>query len=189
MSAEMADLPDYTTFTPDIEYFISPYCRYLNVDALSPLICGISLSVLMQNVRSCKRNFDNFVAHFQQCFAALSCIILVETWLTDSRDNIYDINGFHCYNLYRNQYGGGIKLYLKNCIQSKVLETYTILHDLLEMLTVELLFGNQRLLLIAVYHPPTSSLRKNLEFVDLFASYLYELEKNKQTRIANDYCW
>ena len=176
MAIDFADFPEYV---PNIENYVAPNCMYLNVDDLSPFICSLSLSILMLNIRSCKKNFDNFVANFHHCFQSFSVIIFTETWLTEERDGIYDIPGFYCYNLYRNQYGGGIKIYLKNCIQSKILDSLTVINNVFELLTVELLFCGCKFLLMAVYHPPTSCPSKNLDFVDLFTSYLQNSLQSK----------
>ena len=61
---------------------------------------------------------------------------------------------------------------MRNCIQSKVLSNFCVLNDVIEMLTIELLYSNYRFLLTAVYHPPTSFPVKNMEFVDFFTLYL-----------------
>ena len=170
MATDFADFPEYV---PNIENYVAPNCMYLNVDDMSPFICGLSLSILMLNIQSCKKNFDNFVANFHHYFQSFSIIIFTETWLSGERDKIYNIPGFYCYNLYRNQYGGGIKIYLKNCIQSKILDSLAVINNLFEMLNVELLFCGCEFLLMAVYHPPTSCPSKNFDFVDLFTSYLH----------------
>ena len=47
--------------------------------------------------------------------------------------------------------------------------------NLREILTVELLFNDCNFLLMIVYHPPTSSVVKNVEFVDFFTLYLRNL--------------
>ena len=132
-----ADFPEYV---PDLDDYNVPNCSYLNVEDLSPFICSLALSLLMLNIRSCKKNFDNFIANFYNCIKYFSCIILTETWLTVDRDKTFDIPGYYCCNLYRNQYGGGIKVYLKNCIQSRILSDFTVINNLFEMLTVELIF-------------------------------------------------
>ena len=87
---------------------------------------------------------------------------------------MFNINGFYCADLYRNHYGGGIKIYVKDNVQFKVLDNFRIVSDM-EMLTIELLYHNQRFLLTTVYHPPTSYPVKNNEFVDLFTLYLRRL--------------
>ena len=125
--------------------------------------------------RSCKKNFDQFIENFQNCILKFSCIILTETWLTSYRDNIFDISGYHCHDLYRNQYGGGIKLNVKNCVKSKVLNNFTMLNNLFEMLTVELLLGSHKVILTSIYHPPSSSNENNIEFVELFTLQLRQL--------------
>ena len=81
---------------------------------------------------------------------------MTETWLTPERDNVFDIQGFHCVYLYRNNVAGGIKIYLKKAVQYKVLNRYTFVNNLMEMLTVELMICNHKYLLTTVYHPPTS---------------------------------
>ena len=174
------DFVDYPQYMPDLDNYVQPNCSYLNVDDLYQIVCGLSLSILMFNIRSCKKNFDNFMANFDRCIKYFSCIVFTETWLSPERDRIFDIPGFYCQNLYRNQYGGGIKLYIKNCIQCKTLDNFTIINDVLEMLTVELLFCGFKFILITVYHPPTSYPEKNVEFITLFSSYLSDILNLKQ---------
>ena len=173
------DWINYPTFTPDVENYVQPYCKYVTVDGLSPFISSISLSILMLNIRSCKKNFDQFIANFSHILTYFSCILLTETWLTLDRDHVFGIPGFNCHNLYRDQYGGGIKLYVKSSIQTKILNDFTLINDMFEMLTVELLFCNHKLLLSTVYHRPTSCPMKNVCFVDSFTSYLRLLINHK----------
>ena len=163
---------NYPVYVPDIDNYVSPNCSYVNVEDLSPFICSLSLSILMLNIRSCKKNFDSFIANFYNCIKSFSCIIFTETWLSEERDKSFEIPGFYCCNLYRNHYGGGIKVYLKNCIKSKILENFTLCTHLFEMLTIELIYCGSKLLLSAIYHPPTSFSTKNIEFVDIFTSHL-----------------
>ena len=166
---------NYPEFFPEVDNYVQPHCQYLNVECLSHYINGISLSIIMLNIRSCCKNFDQFVSTFCNYIKLFTCIILTETWLTQDRDNIFNIQGFHCINLYRNNYGGGIKVYVKDHFQFKVLNQFTVLNNLLEMLTIELLYDNHRFLLTSIYHPPTSFPTKNIEFVDLFTLYLNQL--------------
>ena len=165
-------LRDYPEYVPDLENYVAPNCSYVNVEDLHPFICSLSLCIFMLNIRSCKKNFDNFLANFFTCIKYFSCIIFTETWLSPNRDKIFDIPGFYCQDLYRNHYGGGIKVYLKDCIKSKILNNFTVMNDLLELLTIELIFYDFKCVLMTVYHPPTSCPQKNVSFVDLFTSYL-----------------
>ena len=166
---------NYPEFNPEVENFEKPNCHYLNVDCLSRYVDGISMSILMINIRSCSKNFDQFISVFCKYLTYFTCIILTETWLTQDRDNIFSIPSFRCVDLYRNNYGGGIKIYVKDSVKTKILSNFTVMSDLLEMLTIELLFQNHKLVLTAVYHPPTSFPTKNIEFVDLFTLYMTQL--------------
>ena len=166
---------DYPEFDPDVDNYVRPNCKYMNVECLSDFINGISLTILMLNIRSCNKNFDQFISTFCDYISYFTCIILTETWLTKDCDAVFNIDGFYCIDQYRNNYGGGIKLYVRNCMQSKVLSNFCVLNDVIEMLTIELLYSNYRFLLTAVYHPPTSFPAKNMEFVDFFTLYLKQL--------------
>lgn len=184
MADAFAEFPEYI---PDIDNYVAPHCSFLSADDLSPYLCSIALSILMLNIRSCKKNFDNFLSNFCNCINSFSCIILTETWLTEDRDKIFDIPGYYCCNLYRNQYGGGIKVFLKNCIQSRILSNFTVLNNLLEMLTIELIYCGCKFLLMTVYHPPSSCSIKNVDFVDSLSTFLNNaLELNLPLIMAGD---
>ena len=79
------------------------------------------------------------------------------------------------FNLYRSSQGGGIKFYVKDSVQCEVLKRYTFVNNLFEMLSLEFLFCNYRYLLTTVYHPSSSFPVKNIEFIDLFTSYVKEM--------------
>ena len=165
---DLADMNDvYPEYAPDLENYIPASCTYVGDDELFTLISSLSLSIFMLNIRSCFKNFDNFLANFCNCLMSFTCMILTETWLTPERDKIFNISGFYCYDIYRNQYGGGLK--------SRILENFTVINELLEILTVELFYGGFRFILMSVYQPPSACSPKNIEFVCLFTSYLRNL--------------
>ena len=175
MDAVPVEFADYPEFVPDLENNFSSNCVYLDVDNLSPYICSLSLSICMLNIRSCRKNFDEFMANFYNYVKFFSCIIFTETWLTEDRDKVFSIPGFYCCNLYRNQYGGGIKLYIRNGIKTKILENFTIINNVCEILIVELFLCDCKFLLMMVYHPPTPFSIQNIEFIDLFTLRLRNL--------------
>ena len=126
----------------------------------------------MFNVRSCKRNFGQFLSCFSNVLTYFTCILLVETWLTKDRDVSYVIPGFYSYDLYRDQFGGGIKLYVKDGVRTRLIDEYTFLNDLFEVLTVEFMFNCKKIICTAIYHPPSSSHANNNAFVLSFTSFL-----------------
>ena len=171
MESPALSLNDVPVFIPDVDNWTQPNCNYINVEDLPVLSC-ISFSLLMLNIRSCKKNFNQFLAYFCNVISYFSCILLTETWLTPDVDNIFDIPGFYCFNVYRNRYGGGLKMYLKNCIKARILQDYTFVNHLFEVMTVEILFESNKAVLCAVYHPPTSSVENNNEFILSLVNHL-----------------
>ena len=118
-------LHDFPVFSLDIEGWTQVNCNYLKIGKISTVISFTSFALLMINIRSC-RNFKNdFIAHFSNVLSYFSCIILTETWLTSEVDNVFNIPGFYHYNLYRDRNGGAIKLYIRNNIQTRLLEDFT----------------------------------------------------------------
>ena len=174
MERPALSLDDVPIFIPDVDNWNQPNCNYISVGDLPSFTC-ISFALLMLNIRSCKKNFNQFLACFCDVLSSFSCILLTETWLTADVDNVFDIPGFYCFNLYRNRYGGGLKLYLKNCIQARILQDFTFINNLFEVMTVEILFDNNKVLLCGIYHPPTTSVEKNNDFIVSLGNYLRPL--------------
>ena len=116
-----------------------------------------------------------------------SCIIFTETWLTSDFNSTFNIPGFCSRNLYHDHYGGGIKLYIKDGIQSRLLSNFTFTNDLFEVPSVELLFGGHKAVLTTAYHPPTPSIALNNVFTDSFTFHLCRFtQSNMQIIIAGD---
>ena len=171
-------LNEFPIFIPDIENWSQPNCNYFGVDDLS-CYSYMSFAVLMLNIRSCKRNFNQFLACFCNVISHFSCILLTETWLTADVDNVFNIPGFYCFDLYRNRYGGGLKLYVKNNIQARVLHEFTFINNLFEMISIELIFEKNKALFCGIYHPPTSSVQHNLDFIESLSNQLRPLVNMK----------
>ena len=152
-------------FVPDVDNWLQPNCNFYTVTDLPSYVSFISFSVLMINIRSCRKNFSHFLAHFCNVLSYFTCIVFTETWLTEDIDNVFNIPGYYCFNLYRNNFGGGLKLYLKNGVQGRLLDSFTFINDYFEMLTVELIFGTNKTVLCCCYHPPTSSIEHNNGFI------------------------
>ena len=140
-SADFIDFIDFNNlpvFTPDLENYVAPKCNYIDVDELYPYVRGLSLSILLLNICSLKCNFIVFLSKFYNYINMITFIVLTETWITLDRDKAFNIPGFYSLNLYRDQYGGGLRLYVKNCFKGKILSEFTVLDDFYEILTVEL---------------------------------------------------
>ena len=55
---------DVPVFIPDVDEWKDVNCNYLNVDDLLPVISFTTFNILMINIRSCRKNFTNFIACF-----------------------------------------------------------------------------------------------------------------------------
>ena len=44
----------------------------------------------MLNIRSCHKNFDQFLSIFADYISQFTCIIFTETWLSKERDNVFN---------------------------------------------------------------------------------------------------
>ena len=108
---------DHPTFHLDIDNVQLPVCRYIDFRDISLCVPIEQFSILLFNVRSCKKNFNEFECTFKEYFRNFSCIALTETWLTSDFELLFSIHGFRSFNVYREANGGGIRLYCKSSLQ------------------------------------------------------------------------
>jgi hypothetical protein len=81
-------------------------------------------------------------------------ICITESWLSQETCNAeISIPGFLLYRHDRDRHGGGILMYVKECIQVKTLPHCPDL----ELLALSLYNGNSRVCLLLFYRPPSSS--------------------------------
>ena len=172
------DFTDLPVLTLDVENILSN-CDFIDLQYLCPFISSLSFTILMLNVRSIKRNFNVFLSEFCNYLKMFSIIVLTETWLTGDRDKAFNIPGFYSFNLYRNQFGGGLRLYVKDCFKAKVLDDFTSLCESYEILSIVLDVSDFKYVLMLIYHPPTSSSPQNTEFVESFTLKLRMVQRLK----------
>ena len=104
---------EHPTFKLDIEEFHPPVCKYVEFKDIPVYAPLKQFSLLLFNIRSCRKNFNEFESIFYDYFKNFDCIVLTETWLTHDFDNLFFIHGFRSFNVYRTPNGGGIRLYCK----------------------------------------------------------------------------
>ena len=83
-------------------------CTYKNVGKLDNLATDCmngSMSMLMYNIRSCRKNFSTFVAFLCSLMVNFSFIVLVETWLSVDTDHGFNMQGYKQVNIYRDNFG------------------------------------------------------------------------------------
>ena len=160
------EIEEYPTFHIDTEAVDLPFCNYLDIVNSPAYDWCNKFSILLCNIRSCRKNFLDFTSYFDNVISNYLCIILVETWLTNEYDDLFILHGFKSYNAYRDNYGGGICLYVKDALCATILSPYTFVNDNCEMLCVQMTCDNNKFVLCCIYHPPTSDHARNYDFID-----------------------
>ena len=125
MENEEKEIEEHPTYHPGIGTDHLPQCRFLDIVNVLDYDWRNKFSILLCNIRSCRKNFLDFTSYFNDVLLNYDCIILVETWLNSDCDDLFTINGYESFNIYRNNYGGGVRLYVKNTFNSVVLSPYT----------------------------------------------------------------
>ena len=94
-------LADYPRFSLNTEFDTLPQCVYLDIDSLPTFVPENKLSILIFNVRSCRKNFSNFLCHFSEYVCKFTIIVLIETWLTEGISKLFPIHGFKYFDSFR----------------------------------------------------------------------------------------
>ena len=170
------EMEAYPVFHLDVEVPDIPSCNYLNIVNSPDYDWCNKFSILLCNIRSCRKNFLDFTSYFDNVITNYSCVILVETWLSTGYDELFTLRGFKSYNVYRNNYGGGIRLYIRNIFCANILDQYSFVHDTCEMLCAEISCDNNKLILCCIYHPPTSDHALNYNFIEQIHQILTALQ-------------
>ena len=87
-------LANYPTFSLDTDIITLPECLYIDIDSIPTFIPNNKLSILVVNIRSCRKNFNVFVSHFFEHLPRFTIIVFVETWLSVDISHLFPINGF-----------------------------------------------------------------------------------------------
>lgn len=99
---------------------------------------GSGLGILHLNINSCNANFDTFIAHLDILKFKFAVIILTEIYTTEAND-IYHIDGYDEYNLYRSDSrGGGIKFFVLRSLKSRRCFSLDVIDNVFESITINL---------------------------------------------------
>ena len=175
---------DHPTFNLDIDEISYPCCKYVDFREIPVLAPLRQFSVLLFNVRSCRRNFNEFECIFYEYFKHFTCIALTETWLTQDFDNLFFINGFRSFNVYRSPNGGGIRLYCKNDLDVTLITEHSFVSETCEMLTLQICCNTIKFVLSTVYHPPSSDHGLNNMFIESYCEKLKDIHSQGYPLVA-----
>ena len=170
--------------------FESPYidCRYYSPAQLKTRLNSYdesSFSVFAANVRSCRKNFSSLTGLLSTILFKFSIIILVETWLNQDIDHCFNIDGYKQINLYRNSHGGGIKVLFMNELCIQILDDFTLVSELLEIVTFYIFGKNFKYLVSVIYRPPSASARNFNEV--FFNDFIDKFPRGVRTFLIGDF--
>ena len=147
----------------DFNFDLPPRFEFNDANDISDIPCNYknpssfrstenkSLSMLMYNIRSCRKNFGTFLTLLCNLMVNFSFIVLVETWLTVETDHAFDIHGYKQVNIYRDNFGGGIKFYYNEMLDVEVLDKLTFVNEIMEVITLYLIGANFKYMVCCVY--------------------------------------
>ena len=118
-------------------------------------------TVLTLNIRSIPANVqslaDSILCNIKSKF---NIIGLTETRLSPHLASLYQLPGYKMFSNCRNTHGGGVSLYISECINSSIDDDFSKVETYIECLGVQTNIMNKNSLLLCTYRPPSG----NLEF-------------------------
>ena len=144
-----------------------------------------SFNVLCVNIRSCRKNFSQLQLFLSNLAVKFQIISLVETWLDPIVDHDFKLPDYKVFNVYRNEHGGGIKMFVINTLQCEEIKNFCSITPCLESLFIELKLASEDSLIVGcVYRPPSVPLT---DFNDLFFEAYVTPFLQKNTVIMGDF--
>ena len=134
--------------------------------------CNTSLSILNYNIRSFDRNFDSFSCGFSP-HNMPNILCFTETWFAPSLTS--EIPGYVGHHVTREGRSGGVSIYVKQQINSKILCNLSYATSTIEVCTVEVCIKNSIYVIIGVYRPHSDSISN-------FNSHLVNFLENVELR-------
>ena len=121
------------------------------------------LSVMSFNIRSMKKNFDNFKAELLDSIVGFDILGLCETRLTDATEKLYKLKGYNMFtaNVCANM--GGVCIYVKDNISCNIRKDLGIIRDHIEIIFVECNLNDKDLLIRMLYRRPGSDSDRFIE--------------------------
>ena len=115
--------PDLNFFNSNIGNLDTPYISHEEHKNLNENGSADTLSILHLNIRSIKKNFENFKLFVSSSSFDFSIICFSETWLDESSltsQSLYELPHYKSIHQIRNYgKGGGVSIYIKDSINFK----------------------------------------------------------------------
>ena len=145
-----------------------------------------SLKIMSLNVRSFKKNFDNFLPLFENASSHPDVLIICETWFANL-DQCEKIEGFSAYHVLRpgNGRGGGISVYIKDTLKSEQLIDFSLCDQSIEINSVKIEINSLSFYIVGIYRPFSDTIEN---FSNRLQDILHRLgSSNNDVILAGDF--
>ena len=137
--------PDVNFFSLKTQNLDTPYILPEEFQKFVGSSSHDSFSILHLNIRSIKKNFDNFKLFFSSLVFSFSVICFSETWLDEVGNSLYELPNYISKHQVRDdRKGGEVSIYIHNSLSFKVLSNLCINSVDIESLPIELSLDNKR---------------------------------------------
>lgn len=120
-----------------------------------------TLSAACINIRSLLPKLN--VIHSFILQSSVSVLFITETWLHPDNDgSVLRLPGYNFVGSPRETRGGGVGVYIRNCIKYNLIET----SDVIEQLFLSFEISNTKLVMGVVYRPPTFNYKSFLDILE-----------------------
>ena len=137
--------PDVNFFSLKTQNLDTPYILPEEFQKFVGSSSHDSFSILHLNIRSIKKNFDNFKLFFSTLAFSISVICFSETWLDEVGNFLNELPDYISKHQVRDDHkGGGVSIYIHKSLSFKVLSNLCINSVDIEFLSIELSLDNKR---------------------------------------------
>ena len=143
-------------------------------------------SVIHLNIRSIPANLSKLIQYMSNLNVNFEIIGLSETWLTETKKDIYNLDGYNQVPLVRSdRIHGGVSLFISTAITYRVLNEISMTNRDIECLFVEIEFNNIKMYVGVIYRTPDADMQN---FCDYLINILESLNPlNQSCYLMGDY--
>ena len=135
-------------------------CKYYNTSTFNeslPDHMRQCLSLLSFNIRSFKKNHDEFIGYLKNCNHEFDIIVLSETWAKEETHCMNSLPGYNAFHNYReDRRGGGVSIFVKDSLSFQPLDQFNISTDDFESagVTVSIPSSAHAVVILGIYRRP-----------------------------------
>ena len=128
-------------------------------------VADTDVAILHYNIRSLLPKVDSLCSLIAQLGNKFDVLCICESWLNTFTSNLAMLDGFDSHHVTRQagQQGGGLCIYTKHGLKSKLIPVFQICLPYLECIGVEFLKNNKKYLCLEMYRPPNHNHNEFLE--------------------------